>query len=63
MSGTEDSEEYGGEAQHANCLSLGFSSEQVEAVEVGDNGGVQILLNEDGQEHLDQIQEMREMDL
>lgn len=51
----------GGEVQRADCLQLGFNSEQVEKVEVGEDGGVSILLNEDGQEHLDHVQEMREM--
>lgn len=53
----------GGGIDRSNCMQLGFSSEQVEDVAVGDNGGVTLLLNEEGIEHLDQIAEMRGMEL
>jgi len=42
---------------------LGFSADQVEDVEVGDEGGVTIVLNEAGERHLDETAEMRKMEL
>lgn len=42
-------------------LQLGFTADQVEDVVVGDNGGVTLLLNEEGKEHLGKVQDMMEM--
>lgn len=49
----------GESVDRANCLQLGFKPEHVENVTVTENGGVTILLNEAGQEHLDQVNDMR----
>lgn len=41
---------------------LGFRSDQVEEVEVGDEGGVRLVLNDAGEQHLKETAEMMAME-
>lgn len=53
---SDRSEDKGNRTMH-----IGFGSDLVEDVNVSDEGGVQLVLNDEGFEHLKQSVEMREI--